>query len=118
MRPLGAGFLRLPSSRRRSCGGACGTDYCNRRAVGAESQTEAELSVRIPEGIFFMRIPVLLLSTSLLCGPAAFAAPADDLEDAFQRLKEAQTQNDAPAVKELATQVHKLAGMAIAAPAP
>ncbi len=57
-----------------------------------------------------------LVALFLLAGPVA--ATADDLEDAFQNLKEAETKKDAAEVKRLAAETHALALKALAEPAP
>jgi hypothetical protein len=53
-----------------------------------------------------------------LLAPASTPAVADELEDAFQRLKDAQTANDVPTVKKAAAELHGLARQVLAAPAP
>lgn len=65
-----------------------------------------------------MRSSALHLAVLLILGPASTLAVADELEDAFQRLKEAQTQNDAAAVKKAAAAVHGLARDILSAPEP
>lgn len=63
-----------------------------------------------------MRCPVSF-AMFLLLGPAALAA-ADNLDDAFQRLKQAESKNDAAAVKKAAVELHTLACEVLSTPAP
>jgi len=66
-----------------------------------------------------MRLPASCFALLLLFAPAAVQrAAADDLDDAFQRLKEAQTQNDAAKVGTLAAELHRIAQHIITAPPP
>jgi len=61
-------------------------------------------------------VPYLSLALLLFAGPALTAA--DDLESAFQNLKDAEAKKDAAQVKKLAAEVHALAKQELAAPAP
>jgi len=63
-----------------------------------------------------MRLFMIGVTAILLVGPAL--AAADELEDSFQSLKEAQTNKDAALVKKLAAQTCELARKEISAPAP
>ncbi len=63
-----------------------------------------------------MNLSRLSMALLLIAGPTI--AVADDLEDAFQSLKKAETEKDAAQVKKLAAETHALALKAIAEPAP
>lgn len=63
-----------------------------------------------------MRLSVLSLAALLIAGPT-LAVP-DDLENAFQSLKDAESSKDAAQVKKLAAETCALARQAISAPAP
>ena len=58
------------------------------------------------------------LAVFLLLGPAVFLAAADELDDALERLKEAQTTRDAATVKKAAGDVFVLTCEIKATPAP
>ena len=58
------------------------------------------------------------LAVFLLLGPAALLAVADELEDALERLKEAQTKSDPATVKKAASDVYTLTCEIKATPAP
>ncbi len=62
-----------------------------------------------------MRLSALTLAM-VLVAPAARAA--DDLEAVLERLKQAQSQNDAAQVKKLAVELHELVSEATSTPAP
>jgi tetratricopeptide (TPR) repeat protein len=61
-----------------------------------------------------MRLSALNLALLLLLKPAA----AGDLDDAYQRLKAAQSQNDAAGVKKWAIELHAIATLILTTPAP
>ena len=63
-----------------------------------------------------MKLPALSMAIVLLAGPAAVFA--DDLDDAYQKLKDAVAGKDAALVKKLVADVFPLACEAAAAPAP
>lgn len=63
-----------------------------------------------------MKLPALSMAIVLLAGPAV--ALADDLDDAYQKLKDAVAAKDAALVKKLVADVFPLACEAAAAPAP
>lgn len=63
-----------------------------------------------------MKLSVLGVAIVLLGGPVV--AAADDLENAFQQLKEAEASKDAAQVKKLAVEVHKLAFDVLCKPQP
>ena len=63
-----------------------------------------------------MNVSVLRSAVLLIAG--AMAAFPDDLEDAFQRLKEAESKKDAAQVKKLAAEAYALARQEISRPAP
>jgi hypothetical protein len=65
-----------------------------------------------------VRLSALYLSVLFILGAGSSFAAADDLEDAFQRLKDAQAKNDAPAVKKAAAELHGLACAVLSAPEP
>jgi len=58
------------------------------------------------------------LAIFLLLGPAALPSAADDLDDAVERLKDAQTKNDAAAVKKAAVDVFAITCEVKGRPAP
>ena len=60
----------------------------------------------------------IVLSVFLLLGPAVLAAVADELDDALERLKEAQTKSDPAAVKKAAGDVWTITCEIKAKPAP
>jgi|YelNatPaOPRAMG01_1025707.scaffolds.fasta_scaffold109112_1 hypothetical protein len=63
-----------------------------------------------------MKFSILSVAVLLLAGsPSLFA---DDLDDAFQALKDAQAKNDVALVKKWAVETHNLAGKVIQSPAP
>jgi tetratricopeptide (TPR) repeat protein len=61
---------------------------------------------------------LIAMAMVLLSGPAVFAAAADDMDDAFQRLKEAQSKNDAALVKKAALELYSFACEVKSTPAP
>ena len=63
-----------------------------------------------------MRLFMLSFGVLLIAGPAI--ALADDLENSFQSLKEAESKKDAAQVKKLAAETCALARQAMSAPAP
>ncbi len=63
-----------------------------------------------------MRLSITLAFLALSACPATVLA--DDLEDSFTKLKQAEEQKDAVQVKALAAEVHALAQQEISAPAP
>lgn len=63
-----------------------------------------------------MKLSVLGVAIVLLGGPVV--AAADDLETAFQQLKEAEASNNAEQVKKLSAQVHTLASDVLGKPEP
>src|SRR5690242_14283564 len=65
-----------------------------------------------------MRLSALNLALLLFLAPALPAVAADDLDETYQRLKEAQSKNDAVTVKQLATELHRIAHEIVTAPAP
>lgn len=65
-----------------------------------------------------MKLTALRMAAFLLAGPVLVALAADDLETAYQQLKDAQAKADAVQVKKLAAEVHELACEVIATPAP
>jgi hypothetical protein len=65
-----------------------------------------------------MGLPASSLALLLLFVPAAHSVAADDLDDAYQCLKEAQTKNDAAKVRTLAVELHRIAQRIIAARPP
>jgi tetratricopeptide (TPR) repeat protein len=63
-----------------------------------------------------VKLSALSLSMVLLAGPIAMAA--DDLDGVLERLKQAQSQNDAAQVKKLAVELHELASEVVSSQAP
>lgn len=63
-----------------------------------------------------MKLP--LVGFAVLLSAGAAIVTSDDLENAFQNLKQAESQKDSTAVKERAIELSSLARQAIAAPAP
>src|SRR6266568_7473259 len=63
-----------------------------------------------------VKLPALSMAIVLLAGPAV--ALADDLDDAYQKLKDAVAKKDAPLVKKLVAEVYPLACEAAVAAAP
>jgi len=63
-----------------------------------------------------MKVPVLSFAILLIAGPVV--AVADDLEDAFQSLKQAESKKDAAVVKKLAVQTCALARQVSSRPIP
>jgi hypothetical protein len=64
-----------------------------------------------------MRLSALALGV-LLLGAAPIVAIADEIEDAFQRLKTAQTTTDVQAIKKAAVELHGLVCKELATPEP
>jgi hypothetical protein len=65
-----------------------------------------------------VRLSALNLAVLLILGPAVPIAAADELQDAYQRLKDAHAKNDAPAVKKAAAEAHGLACDVLSSPEP
>lgn len=63
-----------------------------------------------------MNLPALSMAIALLAGPAV--ALADDLENAFQSLKDAESKKDPAQVKKLAADTYTLAHEVVCSPAP
>jgi len=61
---------------------------------------------------------ILHLAVAFLLFAGSRSAAADDLENAYQNLKQAETQKDAAQVKRLAVEVYALASRVINSPAP
>ena len=65
-----------------------------------------------------MRISAASLAIVLLAGPLISGALAQDIDEAFQSLKDAQTKNDPTEIKKLAADLHERACAVISTPAP